>query len=141
MPYHVGFGPMKLKILDQRTVMVEGRYVPGSHTLMLLSRPEAVAAARHYTSTVRSLSVAVSELPAQSPDLSQRQHAIARMLAESRSDPEIARALGVSVRTVRAEVAAFSAALGADTRFAAGVRYGVLLCTNRGFREASFGNL
>lgn len=141
MPYCVGFGPMKFKVLDQRTVMVEGPYVRGSHTLLLLSRPEAVAAAQHYTSTVRSLSVAVSELPAESPALSRRQHAMARMLSESRSDAEIARALGVSVRTVRSEVASFSEALGAGTRFAAGVRCGILLCTNRSFREASAGSL
>ncbi len=55
--------------------------------------------------------------------LSARQREIADLLACGHTDESVARRLGVSVRTVRAEVAALRDTLGADSRFQAGVRY------------------
>lgn len=137
MPYYVCFGPMKLKILDRRSVLVEGPYVDGSRSLMLISRPDAVAAAMHYVDAVKSCAVAVRDLVSDPVDLTQRQHAIARLLLEVSTDQAIARVLGVSVRTVRSDVAAFTQALGAPNRFAAGARYSVLVNTSRSFHEAA----
>jgi DNA-binding NarL/FixJ family response regulator len=58
------------------------------------------------------------------PDLTPRQAEIVRLLARGALDESIARQLQVSVRTVRAEVAAILSELGAASRFEAGVRYG-----------------
>lgn len=58
--------------------------------------------------------------------LSVRQREIANLLAGGHTDESVARRLGVSVRTVRAEVAAIRDALGSVSRFQAGVRYAAL---------------
>lgn len=137
MPYYLGYGPMKLKVFNRRTVLVEGPYVDGSRSLLLISRPDAVAAAMHYIEAVKSCAVAVRDLVADSVELSQRQHAIARLLLEVSTDQAIARILDVSVRTVRSDIAAFTEALGAPNRFAAGARYSVLVNTSRSFHEAA----
>jgi DNA-binding CsgD family transcriptional regulator len=137
MPYYLGYGPMKLKVFNQRTVLVEGPYVDGSRSLMLISRTDAVAAAMHYVEAVKSCAVAVRDLVADHVDLTQRQHTIARLLLEVSTDQAIARILDVSVRTVRSDIAAFTQALGAPNRFAAGARYSVLANTNRAFYEAA----
>lgn len=137
MPYYFGFGPVRLKVFDGRTVLVDGPPTIETPSIMLISRPDAVAAALGYVKVVKSYSVAVGDLAQNPVDLTRRQHATARLLASGNSDKEIARILAVSVRTVRADVAALSEALGVGTRFAAGVKYGVLLCTDGAFREAS----
>jgi DNA-binding CsgD family transcriptional regulator len=137
MPYYFGFGPVRLKVFDRRTVLVDGPPTIETPSIMLISRPDAVAAALGYVKVVRSYSVAVGDLVRDPVDLNRREHAIARLLAEGASDSAIARTLSISVRTVRADVAALSEALGASTRFAAGVKYGVLLSTDRAFRDAS----
>lgn len=140
MPYYFGFGPVRLKVFDQRTVLVDGPPDIETPSIMLISRPDAVAAALGYIKVVKSYSVAVGDLRRDPVELTQRQHAIARLLAQGAGDSEISRTLSVSVRTVRAEVAAFSEALGVGTRFAAGVQYGVLLCTSQSFRDAAAGS-
>lgn len=139
MPYYMGYGPMKLKVFNHRTVLVEGPYVEGSRSLMLISRPDAVAAAMHYIEAVKSCAVAVSDLVDDSVELTQRQHATARLLLEVSTDEAIARMLNVSVRTVRSDIAGLAHALGAPNRFAAGARYSILVNTSRSFQEAALG--
>jgi DNA-binding NarL/FixJ family response regulator len=61
-------------------------------------------------------------------ELTSRQQAIGELLAAGAKDAAIARCLGISVRTVRAEISNLIAALGARSRFQAGCllvrRYG-----------------
>lgn len=137
LPYYVGFGPMQMKVFDRRIVLVEGPDHEGYRSLMLIERQEAVSAALHYAKVVQSYSVAVRDLPDDDVVLTPRQHAIARMLAENQTDPAIARTLNVSVRTVRADMAALHDCFGATNRFAAGVRYAVLLSASRSFQDAA----
>lgn len=137
LPYYIGFGPMQMKVFDHRTVLVEGPGGEGCRSLMLIERQEAVAAALHYANVVRSYSVAVRDLPDEDVALTPRQHAIARLLAENQTDPAIARSLNVSVRTVRADIAAIHGCFGANNRFAAGVRYAALLSASRPFQDAA----
>jgi DNA-binding NarL/FixJ family response regulator len=56
-------------------------------------------------------------------ELTARQRVIAKQLEDCCTDEEIAEQLGVSVRTVRYEVARLLEVLNVTTRFAAGVRY------------------
>ncbi|MFC0625883.1 helix-turn-helix transcriptional regulator [Kribbella deserti] len=61
-------------------------------------------------------------------ELTERQECIGRLLATGAKDEAIARRLGLSLRTVRAEISRLTEALGARSRFQAGVqlarRYG-----------------
>jgi DNA-binding NarL/FixJ family response regulator len=58
------------------------------------------------------------------PELSSRQWRIVTLLATDTRDDAIAETLGVSVRTVRADIADLLDQLGVRTRFAAGLRLG-----------------
>jgi DNA-binding NarL/FixJ family response regulator len=55
-------------------------------------------------------------------DLTPRQGQVVALMASGANDDAIAAALGVSVRTVRSDVAGILDALGVQSRFAAGVR-------------------
>ncbi|GAA0958510.1 hypothetical protein GCM10009554_70830 [Kribbella koreensis] len=54
------------------------------------------------------------------PVLSDRQRVIGELMATGAKDAAIARQLGISLRTVRAEISAMVVALGATSRFQAG---------------------
>ncbi|TCC60495.1 response regulator transcription factor [Kribbella pittospori] len=58
--------------------------------------------------------------PAAVKELTSRQVAIGRMMSTGAKDAAIARELGLSLRTVRAEISALIAGLGARSRFQAG---------------------
>jgi DNA-binding NarL/FixJ family response regulator len=58
--------------------------------------------------------------PAAVKELTSRQVAIGRMMSTGAKDAAIARELGLSLRTVRAEIGALIAGLGAKSRFQAG---------------------
>lgn len=124
LPYHFAYGPLPIKVFDRRSVMLEGPVVPDGLSVMVVSRPDVVSTALHYLKAVRDRAVPVRDFAADAVQgLTHRQHAIARLLSEGLSDDTIADRLGLSVRTVRYEVAKLLQALGASTRFAAGARY------------------
>ncbi|MFF0339756.1 LuxR C-terminal-related transcriptional regulator [Kribbella sp. NPDC004875] len=58
--------------------------------------------------------------PAGTKELTARQITIGRMMSTGAKDAAIARELGLSLRTVRAEIGALIAGLGAKSRFQAG---------------------
>ena len=53
-------------------------------------------------------------------ELTSRQVTIGRMMADGAKDAAIAHALGLSLRTIRSEISALIAGLGAKSRFQAG---------------------
>ena len=58
--------------------------------------------------------------PAAAKELTNRQVTIGRLMATGAKDAAIARELGLSLRTVRAEISALILGLGAKSRFQAG---------------------
>ncbi|WP_049797290.1 helix-turn-helix transcriptional regulator [Kribbella flavida] len=123
LPYYLACGPIQLKLLDGERVVVEGPVVEGRRSLMLMSGREAVNAAGQYLRAVRETAVRASELREADADLTSRQQVIAELLGEGCTDDQIAERIGLSVRSVRYEVARLLDALNVRTRFAAGVRY------------------
>jgi DNA-binding CsgD family transcriptional regulator len=126
MEYFVGYGPVQMKFFGGREVLVPGRDTPERVGLLLLRGAPALRAATGYVDAVRRASVPAGSLIA--PDeiaLTPRQHDAARLLAEGLRDADAAERLGVSVRTLRAEVARILEVLGCETRFAAGAKYAV----------------
>jgi len=126
MPYYFAYGPYQIKVVDRSRVVVEGPRVATGHALMVMSGTEAVAAANQYIRAVRSTAVRAGELRSGPVELSPRQHVIASLLRDGCTDEDVAGQLGVSVRTVRYDVARLLDALGVRTRFAAGVSYAAL---------------
>jgi DNA-binding CsgD family transcriptional regulator len=123
MPYYLACGSMQVKVLDGERVMVEGPLVEDRRSLMLMRGTEALNAARQYLKAVRDTAVRACEFRDRTGDLTARQHVIAQQLEDGLTDDEIADRLGLSVRTVRYEVARLMEAFEVGTRFAAGVRY------------------
>ena len=123
MPYHLADGALQVKLLDRERVIVEGPVVDGRRSLMVLRCLEAVNATGQYLRAVRETAVRASEFRERIGELTARQRVVAKQLEEGCTDEEIAEQLGVSVRTVRYEVARLLEVLDVTTRFAAGVRY------------------
>ncbi|QBR92235.1 helix-turn-helix domain-containing protein [Nocardioides euryhalodurans] len=126
MPYHVGYGPMQMKLYDLDEVLVAGPDNCAQVGLLWLRGAPAIRAATGYLDAVRRTSVAASALVApEGVSLTPRQHAVARLLTSGLRDTDAAERLGVSLRTFRTEVARILDELGCETRFAAGARYSV----------------
>jgi DNA-binding CsgD family transcriptional regulator len=123
--YYFGVGPIQMKIADRRLLMLSGPVVDDDETLMLVtSGPCMEAAWRYWEAALASAYPARGSVPAPA-DLTPRQHQIVALLANDLGDEAIAEALGISVRTVRSDVATILSSLGVRSRFAAGLRLGV----------------
>jgi DNA-binding CsgD family transcriptional regulator len=123
MPYYFSCAVLQVKALDGNRVIIEGPRVDDRRSVMLVRGDEVMNATRRYLKTVKDTAVRACEFRDRTVDLTTRQHVIARQLEEGLTDDEIAAQLGVSVRTVRYEVARLLEVLEVGTRFAAGVRY------------------
>ena len=120
--YAFGVAPVQMKILDADLVVVQGPFVEDELTLMALSSPGFVAAAGTYWQAVLASSFPAVEAGQGFRKLTDRQRQILALLATDAKDEAIAASLGVSVRTVRTDVAAILKLLGVRSRFAAGLR-------------------
>ncbi|GAA1157112.1 helix-turn-helix transcriptional regulator [Nocardioides aquiterrae] len=121
--YLVSFAPLNMKIIDRRSVLLQGPHVPGSGPSVMEVRSAAcLEAAWRYWVAVRRFAVPVKKWAGGVADLTPRQRQVVALMASGLGDDAIADTLGVSVRTVRADIAALLDVLGVRTRFAAGVR-------------------
>lgn len=120
--YFFGYAPVQMKIVDGRSVLLEGPLVRGERTVIDVEDRACLAAARGYWDAVVSRVHPCDAETAALVDLTVRQRRVIALMLTSSSDDEISRKLGVSVRTVRTEIATVLSMLDAPNRFAAGVR-------------------
>lgn len=125
---HWTIAPLETKLLDNRAVLLEGPRLEGRRSLMVTTGHRAVAAALVYLQAVRAQSVPLDVAECDNPlrRMSERQHETAIMLADGLTDEQIAGRLGVSVRTVRYDVARLKTLLRARSRFGIGIALGRL---------------
>ena len=122
--YLFGVGPVQMNIVDRRWVLLQGPTVEGEPTVMAVTdRPCLAAAWRYWHAAVASSYPADQDETVELEGLTPRQRQVAALLAVDTRDEAIAETLGVSVRTVRADVAQLMETLGVRSRFAAGVRF------------------
>ncbi len=122
--YLFGVGPVQMNIVDRRFVILQGPFLEGESTLMGVTAPDCLAAAWRYWHAAVASSYPADEDEADELEvLTPRQRQVAALLAVDTRDDAIAETLGVSVRTVRSDVAQLMAALGVRSRFAAGARF------------------
>jgi DNA-binding CsgD family transcriptional regulator len=119
---------VQLRIYDRAAVVIEGPRVEDNRTALIVTRPEVVGAARSLFEAALATSVPAPAAMADDPRpwLTPRQRDIITLLKDDLHDDEVARELGVSVRTVRGDIEAVRALLGVRTRFAAGFKLGQL---------------
>ena len=115
---------MQMKICDRSFVLLQGPVLDGQPTVMSVREPRCLAAAWEYWHRIMDSAYPVAEHPAFSArGLTVRQRQIVALLSADLNDDAIAAALGVSVRTVRGDIAEVMRIVGARSRFAAGVRF------------------
>jgi DNA-binding NarL/FixJ family response regulator len=101
-------------------VLLEGPIIDGQPTVMLTADLPCLTAADAYWRAVLDTSFACSQAPERIPGLSDRQCQVLALLTAELSDEQVAASLGVSVRTVRGEIARAMAELGVRSRFSLG---------------------
>jgi len=120
--YRLSAVPIEMKIVDHRAVVLVGPIVDGEPSVMVARRPEVLAAAGAYWRAVRRVSHLATDDTSPPVTVTRRQRQIVALLAQDHCDDAIAESLGVSVRTVRADIAAIMRTLGVRSRFAAGMK-------------------
>jgi DNA-binding CsgD family transcriptional regulator len=120
--YYFGYAPSQMKIINQRSVLLEGPAIRGEMTVIDVEDPACLAAAREYWDVVVSGMYPCDAETAALAELTVRQRRVIALMLTSSTDDEISRKLGVSVRTVRTEIAVVLSMLDAPNRFLAGVR-------------------
>jgi DNA-binding CsgD family transcriptional regulator len=120
--YLLSVAPVEMKIVNRDHVLLQGPFLDGTPSVMSVRSSACLDAAWRYWEAVHRAAVPVAETVEGLADLTPRQHQVVAMLASGAADDAIAAALGVSVRTVRSDVARILDALGVTSRFAAGVR-------------------
>jgi DNA-binding CsgD family transcriptional regulator len=120
--YLLSVAPVQMKIVNRDHVLLQGPFRDGEDTVMAVRSPACLDAAWRYWEAVHKAAIPVDEAVDPLGDLTPRQRQVVALLATGVGDDTIAAALGVSVRTVRSDVARILDALGVQSRFAAGVR-------------------
>lgn len=116
--YRFSVAPVQMKIVDRRQVLLQG---PGLSVLAVSSGP-CLEAAWRYWQAAFATSFPALEGVGTLGELTPRQRQVVALLMNGLADEAIAETLGVSVRTVRGDVAALLDMLGVRSRFAAGAR-------------------
>ncbi len=121
--YLFGRAPVQMKIINRSFVLLDGPSIGGSTSLMAMHSPPCMEAAWRYWDAIVASAIPVEDAGISHLGvLTRRQRQIVALLAADLGDEAVAASLGVSVRTVRSEVAAILAALGVKSRFAAASR-------------------
>jgi DNA-binding NarL/FixJ family response regulator len=117
-------GPVQMNIVDRRFVLLHGPFYDGVPSLMQVIAPECLDAAwRYWHAAVASSYPANEDEAGELDSFTPRQRQVAALLAVDTRDEAIAEVLGVSIRTVRSDIAQMMEALGVRSRFAAGARF------------------
>lgn len=122
--YYFTRAPLQVKIVDLREVLMEGPPSEGRQSVLAVRDPRLLDRAMHYWHLLVERAVPAWEHPEERKSFTVRQHQILALLEQDLTDEAIAGVLGISVRTVRYEVASVMAQLGVRSRFSAGVRLG-----------------
>jgi hypothetical protein len=109
-------------ILDRRIVILAGDTSAGTRSYSVIPLPEVVAGVLSLFEAAWRGAVDLAVYDAQTAELRLLAPRVLELLASGCKDETAARALGLGVRTYRRRVAELMAALGADSRFQAGVR-------------------
>lgn len=120
MRYHFALAPLQMKLVDGRQVLLAGPVIGGEPTVMAVDKPACLAAAMAYWKAVLATAFPAVELRTPVPDATDRQRQVIALLSTGVHDGQIASALGISVRTVRTEVAVLMDRFGVGSRFALG---------------------
>ncbi|TDC25991.1 DNA-binding response regulator [Streptomyces sp. 8K308] len=127
--------PHETIIIDRRFAILAGVVTPGGREYTVTTGPALVGAVYALLEAAWATATDLEVfLRGEQPHLDARSRSVLRALGSGVTDEAAARELGMSLRTYRRRVAELLAALGADSRFQAGVRAGELGLNAEGAR-------
>lgn len=109
-------------IMDGRLVILAGDLAAGQRGYSVITQPETVQGVMSLFETAWRSATDLAVFDAQVAEIRQLAPAVLDLLGSGVKDEAAARALGLGVRTYRRRVAELMSALGAESRFQAGVR-------------------
>lgn len=114
--------PVQMKIINREFVLLQGPPVSDTPSVMAVRDRGCLDLAMRYWSLMADAAYPWSPEIVGLAELTPRQRQIVALLSVDTGDEAIANCLGVSVRTVRSDIADVMDALGVRSRFAAGQR-------------------
>lgn len=120
--YHFAFVPLQMKIVDRREVLLDGPVMRDEPTVIRVCDADCLRVAYEYWEAITATAYPCAAEKTGLADLSPRQQQIIRFLAVPLTDEQIADRLGISIRTVRYDIASILETLDAPNRFVAGLR-------------------
>ncbi|MCR3720183.1 MULTISPECIES: DNA-binding response regulator [Prauserella salsuginis group] len=109
-------------IVDRRVAILAGESSGGPRSYSVITQPETVQGVVSLFDTVWRSATDLDVYDAQVAEIRRLAPAVLDLLGQGAKDEAAARQLGLSVRTYRRRVGELMAALGAESRFQAGVR-------------------
>lgn len=109
-------------VIDRRVVILAGDLRAGQRSYSVITQPETVKGVMSLFETAWRSATDLAVYNAQVAEIRQLAPAVLDLLSQGVKDEAAARRLGLGVRTYRRRVAELMAALGAESRFQAGVR-------------------
>lgn len=109
-------------VMDGRLVILAGNRNAGRRSYSVITRPETVEGVMSLFETAWRSSTDLDVFDARVGEIRQLAPAVLDLLSRGVKDEAAARALGMGTRTYRRRVAELMSALGAESRFQAGVR-------------------
>ena len=109
-------------VLDRRLVILAGDLSAGRRSFSIITQPEAVQGVISLFDAAWRSATDLAAYDTQIAEIRQLAPQVLDLLSQGVKDESAARTLGLGVRTYRRRVAELMEALGADSRFQAGVR-------------------
>ncbi|RSN56167.1 LuxR family transcriptional regulator [Amycolatopsis sp. WAC 04182] len=109
-------------VMDGRLVILAGDLVAGQRGYSVITQPETVQGVMSLFEATWRAATELDVFDAQVSEIRRLAPAVLDLLGSGVKDEAAARSLGLGVRTYRRRVAELMAALGAESRFQAGVR-------------------
>lgn len=109
-------------VIDRRVVILAGNLSAGQRSYSVIAQPETVQGVMSLFETAWRSATDLAVYDAQVAEIRQLAPAVLDLLSQGVKDEAAARTLGLGVRTYRRRVAELLSALGAESRFQAGVR-------------------
>jgi len=109
-------------VLDRRLVILAGDLSAGRRSYSVITQPETVSGVSSLFEAAWRAATDLAAYDAQIAEIRQLAPRVLDLLGQGVKDEAAARTLGLGVRTYRRRVAELMAALGAESRFQAGVR-------------------
>lgn len=109
-------------VIDGRMAILAGQSTPDGREYSVITQPETVRGVSSLFETIWRSATDLHVYDAQVAEIRRLAPAVLDLLGQGAKDEAAARRLGMSVRTYRRRVGELMTALGADSRFQAGVR-------------------